>query len=151
MQLFVDMDGVLADFDRHHAALFGTRPCRNSTRVDWKAVHRAKDFFLGIPPMADLEDLWARIERHRPIVLTGIPVSVPEAEDNKRTWVRAHLGENVEVRTCLAREKYLHASPGDVLIDDWEKFRQLWIDAGGRWITHVSAADTDRALAELGL
>jgi hypothetical protein len=151
MKLFVDMDGVLADFDRHHEAHFGTRPCRNSARVDWKAVRGVKDFFLGIPPMADLDALWARIERHAPIVLTGIPVFVPEAADNKRAWVRSYLGENVDVRTCLAREKFLHAAPGDVLIDDWPKFRHLWIDAGGRWITHVSAADTDRALAELGL
>jgi beta-phosphoglucomutase-like phosphatase (HAD superfamily) len=25
MQLFVDMDGVLADFDRHHETVFGAR------------------------------------------------------------------------------------------------------------------------------
>src|SRR5262245_14849256 len=151
MQLFVDMDGVLADFDAHHQALFGTRPCKNSTRVDWKAVGRAKDFYLGIPPMPDFGVLWARIERHRPIVLTGIPVSAPEAADNKRAWIRMHLGDHVEVRTCLAREKYLHASPGDVLIDDWEKHRQLWLDAGGIWITHQNALMTDRALTAMGL
>src|SRR5262249_36155678 len=151
MQLFVDMDGVLADFDGHHEVEFGTRPCRNSARVDWKAVRKIEHFFLHIPPMPDLYSLWARIERYEPIVLTGIPVSVAEAADNKRAWVRKHLGDKVEVRTCLAREKYLHATPGDILIDDWEKFRQLWLDAGGRWVTHRSAAETDRALAELGL
>jgi hypothetical protein len=55
------------------------------------------------------------------------------------------------VRTCWSREKSLHASPGDVLIDDYEKYRGLWIEAGGRWITHISAAETDRALAQMGL
>jgi Resolvase, N terminal domain len=61
------MDGVLADFDGHYEAHFGTRPCKKSDNVDWKAVRAVKDFNLNIPPMADLEALWARIERHNPI------------------------------------------------------------------------------------
>jgi hypothetical protein len=151
VQLFIDMDGVLADFDAHHEAHFGTKPCKKADDVNWKAVRKITDFYLGIPPMADLDALWARIERHKSIVLIGIPVSVPEAADSKRAWVRKHLGEHVEVRCCLSREKCLHAAPGDVLIDDWEKYKSLWIGAGGRWITHVSAADTARQLTELGL
>jgi hypothetical protein len=73
VQVFVDMDGVLADFDRHHEAGFGTRPCRIADNVDWQAVRGIKDFNLNIPPMTDLEALWARIRHHNPIVLTGIP------------------------------------------------------------------------------
>jgi hypothetical protein len=151
MKLFVDQDGVLADFDRHHIKVFGVKACKIADNVNWKAVRGVKDFYLGIPPMADLEALWARIERYEPIVLTGVPPTVPEAADNKRAWVRKHLGPDVPVICCLAREKSKHASPGDILVDDWTKYRHLWLVAGGRWITHVSAADTDRALAELGL
>jgi len=33
--IFVDMDGVLADFDAHHEAVFGTRPNKTSDAVDW--------------------------------------------------------------------------------------------------------------------
>lgn len=84
-----------------------------------------------------------------PIVLTGIPSSVVEAADNKRAWVRRHLGGNIEVRCCLSKEKYLHAKPGDILIDDWDKHRQLWIDAGGQWITHTSALSTIAELERL--
>jgi hypothetical protein len=50
----------------------------------------------------------------------------------------------------LAKEICRHAARGDVLIDDWEKFRQLWLEAGGHCTTHVSAAETDRALAKRG-
>jgi hypothetical protein len=150
VQLFIDKDGVLADFDRHHEAVFGARACKIADNVDWGAVRAVRNFYLGIPPMADLGALWARIEHHKPIVLTGIPSSVAEAADNKRAWARRHLGAHVEVRCCLAREKCLHASPGDILIDDWDKHRDLWIKAGGRWITHISAADTARQLTELG-
>ncbi len=151
MQLFVDMDGVLADFDRHHKEVFGFRPCKKADNVDWAAIRGIEGFYLNIPPMQDLDALWARIEPYRPIVLTGIPLSVEEAAENKRSWVRKNLGDHIEVRCCRSREKCLHAAPGDVLIDDWEKYRQLWIDAGGRWVTHTSAAETDRKLAEIGL
>ena len=52
---------------------------------------------------------------------------------------------------CLAKEKYNDAAPGDVLIDDWEKYKGLWVSAGGRWITHASATDTAQQLTEMGL
>ena len=153
MQLFVDMDGVLADFDTHHETIFGVRACKIADNVDWAAVRAVPDFYLGIPPMEDLGALWTRIERYKPIVLTGIPSAarVPEAAENKRAWARRYLGDDVEVICCRAKEKCLHAAPGDILIDDWEKHRHLWIRAGGKWITHISAAETDLALTELGL
>lgn len=151
MQLYVDMDGVLADFDGHHETYFGVRATKFPDNVDWIAVRGVRDFYLNVPPMPDLDALWSRIERHRPIVLTGVPPLVPEAADNKRAWIAKNLGNHVEVRCCASREKYLHASPGDVLIDDWERYRDLWIAAGGVWITHLSAIETNRALTKLGL
>ncbi|HVY59143.1 MAG TPA: hypothetical protein VHA77_14925 [Xanthobacteraceae bacterium] len=150
MQLFVDMDGVLADFDAHHEAIFGVRPDKIADNVDWEQVRRVRDFYLDIPPMADLQILWGYIEKYRPIVLTGVPAAVAEAPDNKRAWVRKNLGDHVEVRCCPSKDKYLHAAPGDLLIDDWEKYRHLWVGAGGRWVTHRSADETIRTLADMG-
>lgn len=151
MQLFVDMDGVLADFDAHHEAVFGVRPCKIADNVDWQKVRAVSGFYEAIPPMADLPELWAYISAHDPIVLTGVPSSVEEAPDNKRAWVRKHLGAHVEVRCCRSSDKCLNASPGDVLIDDWTKYRAKWLGVGGRWITHRNAADTILALQDMGL
>jgi len=142
MKLFVDMDGVLADFDAHHQAVFGFPADKVADNVDWEAVRQAEDFYLNIPPMPDMEKLWRFIAPLNPIVLTGVPGKVPEAPANKRGWVAKHIGGHVEVRCCRSREKYLHARPGDVLIDDWEKYRHLWLGAGGYWITHRNANDT---------
>jgi hypothetical protein len=83
--------------------------------------------------------------------LTGVPRSVEEAPGNKREWVKWHLGDHVEVRCCRSIEKCQHAKLGDVLIDDWKKYRQQWLDAGGRWITHRGAAATAGELSKLGL
>jgi hypothetical protein len=150
-QMFVDMDGVLADFDSGHEAAFGYRSDKLADNVDWSKVRAFSGFYQGLPPMPDMHDLWAYIKMYRPIVLTGVPSSVTEAPDNKREWIIKHLGPRVEVRCCRSSEKCLHARPGDILIDDWTKYRHLWLAKGGRWITHMSAAETIRSLREIGL
>ena len=38
MTIFVDMDGVLADFDQHYENVFGVLPSRVADNVDWKQV-----------------------------------------------------------------------------------------------------------------
>jgi hypothetical protein len=151
MQLYVDMDGVLADFDAHHEKVFGERPCKIKDNVDWKAICAIPDYYLSIPPMKDAITLWSYIERYYPIVLTGIPSSIEEAADNKRNWVKKYIGSYVRVECCRSSEKCNYAKPGDILIDDGDKYRQLWIDKGGIWITHTSAEDTINALRQLGL
>ena len=130
--LFVDMDGVLADFDRHHETVFGWHPNKADDNVDWGAVRAVKDFFAEIPPMADLPQLWARIDATSPIVLTGVPQLVEEAADNKRAWVAKNLGAHIEVRCCLSGEKHQHAKPGDILIDDSD---QVQTALACRWRT----------------
>ena len=149
MQIFVDMDGVLADFGSHHEAVLGWRPSTYLDNGDWSAVRAVEGFYLDMPPMPDLTALWTVLGRHSPIVLTGVPSSVEEAADNKRAWVRKHLGGDIEVRCCRSSEKCQHAKPGDLLIDDWEKYKHLWVGAGGVWITHRSAEDTIQELAYL--
>ncbi len=140
--LFCDMDGVLADFDRGYFETFGVQTSRENDNVDWKLVRRTPNFFQNLPPMPDFDILWNYIKNFEPVILTGIPSSVAEAADNKRDWIHKYIGDNVEVRCCMSRDKCRHAIPGDVLIDDWTKYKHKWIDAGGIWITHTSALNT---------
>jgi hypothetical protein len=140
-QLFVDMDGVLADFDSGYEEAFGIRPSIHADNVDWELVRQHPNFYLNLPPMPDFKQLWSFIAPFKPIVLTGVPRSAAEAPANKEAWVRRWLGDT-EIRTCRSSEKCLHAKPGDILIDDWEKYRHKWEKAGGIWITHTSAVFT---------
>lgn len=151
MKLYVDMDGVLADFDKHHEDTFGVRPCKKSDNVDWKRVRQTPNFYYNIPPMEDMLQLWEYIERYAPTVLTGVPYSVEEAEQNKQGWVAKNLGKHVPVICCPSKDKSKHCQQGDILIDDWEKYRHLWVNKGGVWITHTSAESTIRELIDYGL
>lgn len=148
-RLFLDMDGVLADFDAGYARAFGRRPDKAADDVDWDAVGRTAGFYASLPPMPDLDVLWAYAAPLEPIVLTGIPSNVPEALDNKKAWVRRILGDEVPVIGCRSSEKATYGHPGDVLVDDWEKYRHLWVQMGGVWIAHRSAAETVAQLRKI--
>ncbi len=150
MQIYVDMDGVLADFDAHYLRIFGYTPTRPGG-TDWKAVRAHEGFYATMPPMPDLDVLWSRLYPHNPIILTGVPASIPEAEGNKLEWIVRNLPSMPEVICCQAKDKANHCLPGDLLIDDYEKHRLVWLDACGIWITHTSARNTCARLDELGV
>lgn len=146
MKLFVDLDGVLADFDTGYEQVFGYRPDKVKDDVDWQAVRRHQGFYENLPPMPDLDALWASVAPLNPTVLTGVPKSVEEAPENKKAWVRKNLGSDVPVICCLSKEKSLHCVGDSILIDDWDKYRHLWLAKGGIWILHQSA---EQSISEL--
>ncbi len=150
MQIYIDMDGVLADFDSHYLRTFDKVPTRPG-ETDWKAVRAHKGFYRHIPPMHDMSTLWDHLCRYKPIILTGIPASVPEAAENKMEWARIHLPLDTKVICCQAKDKHKQCLPGDLLIDDYEKHKQAWLDAGGIWITHTNARFTCARLYALGI
>lgn len=146
-RVFVDMDGVLADFEGHHITVFGYAADWKSN--DWKSI---PGFFAGIPPMEDMHDLWNYVQPYDPIVLTGLPrTNSGQAFEEKRKWLTAQLGEDVPMIACLSKEKRRFGRPGDVLIDDREEYAPLWRNMGGLWITHTSAHNSIMQLSEAGI
>lgn len=153
-QVFIDMDGVLFDIFTHYEANFGVRCSKELDNVDWDKVRSVPGFYRNMPLMADWRPLWSYVSTlvRSPIILTGIPKSIPEAEADKRAAVLEKLGD-IEVIACASKDKCLVLKdyPGAVLIDDWEKHKDKWIAAGGKWITHTSATSSVRQLWEMGI
>lgn len=150
VHLFLDLDGVAADFDAHYENLFGYRPSKALDNTDWSLVRAEGNFYETMPPMEDLDVLWRALEPYNPTILTGIPASVKEAAANKIAWVRKYLG-NTPVLCCGSKFKHAYIKTGatdsgrpvfSLLIDDWTKYRDLWVNKGGLWITHFSAEET---------
>lgn len=152
MQIYCDLDGTLADLNKHYHDTFG-EPASYGQEwdIEWNKIQNSQDFFFHIPPMPDMQELWNFIEPYGPIVLTGVPKSVKIAEDNKRAWCKKYLGAHVKVYCCLSRNKFKVCTPGDILIDDWTRYKNLWEEAGGIWITHISARQTILELKSLGI
>jgi hypothetical protein len=152
MTLFIDLDGVLADMNTAYAAIAGAPPDKTLDNVDWQAVVAVPGFYANMPPLPDMAELWSYVSTWPDVmILTGVPKSVPEAEADKRAWVTKHLGAHVKMIGCASRDKCRYAKPGDILVDDWERYREHWLEAGGTWITHLNAASSIAALKELAL
>ena len=149
MRLFLDLDGVLADFDRGVQAVTGSRLEALPLRAMWQALAREPRFFETLEFMADALDLWRFSEPHRPTILTGLPLGA-WAPEQKRRWVARMLGAHVPVITCMSREKGRYSGPGHVLVDDRASAREGWERAGGVFVHHRDAAGSIAALRRLG-
>lgn len=144
MQLFLDLDGVLADFDGFYEYHFGCRLPRELTGGDppgmWDNIRSHGSFYRSMPVLPDALTLWEGTKHLNPIILTGVPYSqVPDAHAHKTAWVAEHFGATVPIICCKSKDKCLHGKPGDVLIDDWPRYKSLWIKMGGTFIRHTSA------------
>lgn len=149
MKLFLDLDGVLADFDRGIEAATGRRPEQLPLKEMWRAAAREADFFGTLEMMHDAHELWAFCRPHDPTILTGLPLG-SWAPEQKRRWVARVLGADVPVITCLSRDKPRYSGPGHVLVDDRERTGAAWERAGGVFILHTSAEHSIAALKRLG-
>jgi hypothetical protein len=152
-QLFLDCDGVLADFDTAAIRIFGQHPQKAEdelgTETFWRQLRESGRFFHDLPLLEDGLKLYEAVAHLHPIILTGCPAG-GWAEPDKRTWAARHF-PSVTMITCRSRDKRLHMKPGDILVDDFLKYRHLWLEAGGVFVHHTSTAESLRQLAELGL
>ena len=153
-QLFIDCDGVLADFDTAARELFGqdSRQAEESlgTPEFWSRIIARGNFYRNLSLLPDAMDLYQAVAQLSPIILTGCPEG-GWSEPQKLAWA-AHHFPGVKMITCLSKEKCLHMmSPGDVLVDDYPRYRERWEEAGGVFIHHISAKESIKQLAVLGL
>ena len=150
--IYVDLDGVLSDFDRAAVALLGCYgwkyEAQHGAKAFWDRIHGADEFFYNLPLLPDARELWDYCcSVGEPTVLTGVPKN-PTAADQKRRWVQQHFGHD-RVITCASRDKCKHGRPGDILVDDWDRYRHLWQEMGGTFVLHTCAVDSIRQLKEL--
>ena len=151
-QIYLDCDGVLADFDKGAEKILGMPPGvfekRYNPGLFWKRLATAPDFFENLEPMPDAYELYEAVKHRRPIILTGLPRGA-WAEPQKRRWAERWF-PGVEVITTMAALKREHCDPGDVLVDDRDKHRHLWEQAGGKFVHHKNARTSIEELRALG-
>ena len=150
-RLFLDADGVLADFDLGVRRLLGMRPkayiAAHGRGAFWKQLARAPNFYGSLHEMPDARILFDAVKHLKPTILTGLPLG-NWAAPQKIEWAAEHF-PGVPIVTCLAQDKHLHMDPGEVLVDDREKHRAAYEQAGVVFVRHKNAADTLRQLAKI--
>lgn len=148
-QLYLDCDGVLADFDHGARAVLGMAPRAFQARFGpgrfWQKLAQAPDFYATLPLMPGATELFEAVRHLDPVILTGLPLGTWAAGQKVR-WAAQHF-PGTRIITCLARDKRDHCRDGDVLVDDTLKHAHLWEGAGGIFIHHQQVAQTLAQLA----
>ena len=151
-RIYLDCDGVLADFDAAAERILGMTAGEHERRFGhgrfWAPLRATPNFFETLDLMPDACELYDAVKPLAPIILTGVPPG-NWSQPQKRRWAARHF-PGVPVITTKAALKREHCNPGDVLIDDWASRRRAWESAGGLFIHHRSARQSIAVLQELG-
>ena len=151
-RIYLDCDGVLADFDVGAEAVLGMTPDRFERRFGlgrfWAKLASTPGYFDTLPLLPDAMELYEAVRHRDPVILTGLPRG-KWAEPQKRAWAARHF-PGVEVITTSAALKREHCHPGDALVDDRDKYRHLWEAEGGVFIHHKEARSSIAELKRLG-
>lgn len=151
-RVYLDLDGVMADFDALFPATFGLDHRSLADDAMWQIINAHPSYFRDMPPCPGAIEFYRSIAALHPIVLTACPKSAyVNAATQKRAWVRKHLSRDVTVLPVMGgRHKplFMHAR-GDILIDDFQANCEAWRAAGGIAIQHVDFDETRSRLSEI--
>ena len=160
-KIYVDMDGVVADFDKRFTDLSGMSPsdyeAKNGKNAFWDFIdvkHKLA-FWVGIPPMSDAQSLMDYVSKHDYEMLTA-PSIKKESLMGKGLWIRNWANKGLfpskpKVNYKPAKNKHHFAAPNHILIDDKQSTIDSWNAAGGIGILHTSAGSTINQLKKIGI
>ncbi len=144
--IFVDLDGVCADFDGHYMKTFG-KDLREGSVSDeelWANVDSYEgDFFYDLPVLPGTREALQALRDmgYEIIFLTACPASnYGYVAQQKHDWVRLVLEETEALVIPIVGGKNkakIIQSQGNILIDDFHKNTKAWADAGGEPILHT--------------
>ena len=148
--LFLDLDGVFADFDGAVRKLFG-KPIQEVPRKEmWGRIFRTHGFWSDLAMIPGAEALWEHCRPYDPVILTGILKGDRTCEPSKIAWVKQRF-ETDRVICCMSRDKPRYGKPGDILVDDRSSNVDAWEAMGGHAVLHRDAAATIERLKALGI
>lgn len=133
MIIHIDLDGVIADFNkaRDEHPLGQVTPYKG--RPD-----KLPDIYKDLEPITGAIESVTKLledERFEVFILSSAPWDNPNAWTHKRIWVEKHFGKAIRNRLILTKRKDLVI--GDILVDDlpWngaKEFQGTWIEFGSQ-------------------
>lgn len=136
LPVYVDMDGVLADFDGTvirrlleidplidvsdlSSDFYITRRLKTERDIQFAhEIQSSRDFFRSLPSIEGAVDAWHNLEEAglNPQVLSAPLTSNPWCVEEKLAWLDTHLGPRVADAACFDKHKWRY--DGIALIDD---------------------------------
>ena len=138
--VYVDMDGVLADFfgevAREHDVEYWREIHRKDLGID--QIAQEPGFFKMLPVLPNAGQLMQGVldlAGKYSILSSPLMSNVEESSREKMAWLQRHLKNHRPQAVIFDHEKYKYAQQPDetpnILIDDWETNIKLWEANGG--------------------
>lgn len=151
--LYLDIDGVLADFNKACIEYTG----KSYHKDCWSTLEKIPNLFYNLDLIEGAQEGMDYIEN-----ILGVPCSflgalplptdkLITAQYDKVQWIRDKLESTAQVNLVASRhyKKYFCKGEKDILIDDMLDNIQQWGYAGGTGILFVSWEDTINKLKEI--
>jgi len=148
--VYLDMDGVIADFDKRFTELAGMGPREYESSFGrekfWDFIDNkiGVKFWTGIEWMPEGKKLYNFVKQFDHKLLSS-PSRNDTSKIGKRMWVEKNT-PGTQLILAAAVNKQNYADKSNILIDDRESNIQQWKDAGGIGILFKS---TDQVIDEL--
>ena len=156
--LYLDMDGVVADFDEYAARTLGVPPSSGiyPDEIWYKLASNAR-LYRDLVKTSYADELVfqcstiSKIRGYSLQFLTAVPKGndVPWAFYDKVVWAQQHFTGIPVMFGPFSKDKHVHCEPGDILIDDRASNIKEWAAAGGIAIHHKDLATTLAELSKL--
>jgi len=158
--IFVDMDGVLVDFNAGAMSVFGHDELRkrqaSKSETD-KIMALGEKFWRDLPPMPGFDTLWNWVDKHDAHILSARAAWEAPGQSysyaGKMKWIKQHLNISISrVHIVRRSEKQIFATAHNtrnILIDDLTKNIREWEAHRGIGIHHKTVPDTIQQLRKL--
>jgi 5'(3')-deoxyribonucleotidase len=147
--LYLDMDGVLADFNKEYTKFDPQKEDRKKFR-DSVMTHKIFEKLDFMPDTQELLNHVSKLQNVRIEILTSMGThethQANEAKSQKLTWLSE---KNIPYKANFVhdkQEKAKYATPTSILIDDSSGCIGPFIAAGGHGILHSHSSETIRIL-----
>ena len=152
-QIFLDQDGVLADFESGLTKAVGYK-VDLTAKIDVYDIEKrkltAQRLFRNLDPLPDackLVDWCINSGIHTEILTAAGTVNRTLVVKDKIDWIRRYVHPHwIVIPTFSGTQKAAFAHKKAVLIDDRQRNIDYWEEAGGIGILHKNADDTIKQL-----
>jgi hypothetical protein len=154
--IYLDLDGVLADFDRGKEEILGlSKDTSEDEMFEVMAGPKGEGFYAKLKKMPDADVLWKAVRFEEVEILSAIPSrrrGIKGAKNDKINWVRKNISPSIPIHIVEGGSNKKHfAAPDRILIDDRMEVLNSWKAAGGIGVLHTSATRSIQALRSLGI
>lgn len=157
VKIFCDMDGVLADFVKQWKKDYGADPSAQAKTIGKQEFDIILDgapykFWANMdwmPSNRGGKALWDKIKKYNTEILSS-PADSEDSRVGKVDWLKSK-GINVKLNLEKAKDKRKFAAPNHILIDDYKRNIDQWVESGGIGIWHKDNATTFNELRKYGI